>query len=64
MRRLVVEQGAAPAGVPRKARTRAAPGLRLAANRGRPPGAWLTEAVPVWGDHEKRGPAQEGRRRK
>jgi len=31
--------GAAPAGVPRKARTRAAPGLRLAANRSRPPGA-------------------------
>jgi len=35
----MVEQDAAPAGVPRKARTRAAPGLRLAANRGRPPGA-------------------------
>jgi len=30
---------AAPAGVLRKARTRAAPGLRLVANRGRPPGA-------------------------
>ena len=40
----MVEQDAAPAGVPRKARTRAAPGLRLAANRSRPPGAWLTEA--------------------
>ena len=34
-----VGSDAAPAGVPRKARTRAAPGLRLAANRGRPPGA-------------------------
>ena len=43
----MVEQDAAPAGVPRKARTRAAPGLRLAANRGRPPGAWLTEAVTL-----------------
>ena len=30
---------AAPAGVPRKARTRAAPGLRPAATRGCPPGA-------------------------
>src|SRR6476660_2722110 len=36
---LVVEQDAAPAGVLRKARTRAAPGLRLVANKGRPPGA-------------------------
>jgi len=35
----MVEQDAAPAGVLRKARTRAAPGLRLVANRGRPPGA-------------------------
>jgi len=43
----MVEQDAAPAGVPRKARTRAAPGLRLAANRSRPPGAWLTEAVTL-----------------
>ena len=54
-----VGSDAAPAGVPRKARTRAAPGLRLAANRSRPPGAWLTEAVPCFtGGHEKRGPAQ------
>src|SRR6478736_7827463 len=43
----MVGQDAAPAGVPRKARTRAAPGLRLAANRSRPPGAWLTEAVTL-----------------
>jgi len=54
---LVVEQDAAPAGVLRKARTRAAPGLRLVANTGCPPGAWLTEAAFVWGGHEKRGPA-------
>ena len=53
----MVEQDAAPAGVPRKARTRAAPGLRLVANKSRPPGAWLTEVVQVWGGHEKRGPA-------
>ena len=42
-----VGSDAVPAGVPRKARTRAAPGLRLAANRSRPPGAWLTEAVTL-----------------
>ena len=53
----MVEQDAAPAGVPRKARTRAAPGLRLVANMGCPPGAWLTEAAHVRGGHEKRGPA-------
>jgi len=41
----MVEQDAAPAGVPRKARTRAAPGLRLAANRSRPPGAGWRMAV-------------------
>jgi hypothetical protein len=52
----MVEQDAAPAGVPRKARTRAAPGLRLVANTGCPPGAWLTEAAHVRGGHEKRGP--------
>ena len=52
-----VGSDAAPAGVPRKACTRAAPGLRLAANRSRPPGAWLTEAIPCFtGCHEKRGP--------
>ena len=34
------------------ARTRAAPGLRLVANTGCPPGAWLTEAAHVWGGHE------------
>jgi len=56
---------AAPAGVPRKARTRAAPGLRLVANRGRPPGAgWRRPSPCVTGGHEKRGPAQEERRRK
>jgi len=38
----MVEQDAAPAGVPRKARTRAASELRPAANTGCPPGAWLT----------------------
>jgi len=41
----MVEQDAAPAGVPRKARTRAAPGLRLGANRSRPPGAGWRMAV-------------------
>ena len=38
----MVEQDTAPAGVPRKARTRAASELRPAANTGCPPGAWLT----------------------
>jgi len=40
----------------------AAPGLRLVANRGRPPGAGWRR--PSTGGHEKRGPAQEERRRK
>jgi len=50
-----VEQDAAPAGVLRKARTRAAPGLRLVANRGRPPGAgW--RRPPILGRPRKARP--------
>jgi len=51
----MVEQDAAPAGVLRKARTRAAPGLRLVANRGRPPGAgW--RRPPILGRPRKARP--------
>ena len=56
----MVEQDAAPAGVPRKARTRAAPGLRPAATRGCPPGSWLTAAVHKSDDPRK---ARPGRRK-
>jgi hypothetical protein len=54
--RRLVWSGPAPAGVASRPRTRAASGLRLAANTSRPPGAWLTETVHGSGGHEKRGP--------
>ena len=54
-------QGAAPAGVlERKARTRAAPGLRPAATKGCLPGAWLTAA----GQAAWTAPESAARRRK
>jgi len=60
--RRLVWSGPAPAGVASRPRTRAASGLRLAANTGCPPGAgW--RAVHHPDGHEKRGPTPKGERR-
>jgi hypothetical protein len=48
MRRHAGGIGCGAGGRASQARTRAAPGLRLVANKSRPPGAWLTEAVQNW----------------
>jgi hypothetical protein len=52
----MVGQDAVPAGVPRKARTRAAPGLRLVANT-LPARSMADGGRPCLGRPRKRGPA-------
>ena len=59
----MVEQDAAPAGVPRKARARAASELRPAVNTGCPPGAWLTADKHAVLNPRKARPMPEEERR-
>jgi len=58
----MVEQDAAPALRASQACTRAAPGPRLAANKGRPPGAGWRTAVHTGTADEKHGPLPKGER--
>ena len=53
----MVEQGCGARERASQARTRAAPGSRLVANKSRPPGAWLTDGpFRVGTANEKHGP--------